>query len=113
LEGDPKVAELSEDFVRLIEELDINLKLLDNQMKKLQDVIVKNQKAFGLDDCLRHCDVKVQIPLKLEANEVYLPPFHTSLANWEVINKQMDKWIQLGVIEPSKSPWATPAFIVY
>ena len=25
----------------------------------------------------------------------------------------MDKWIQLGVIEPSKSPWATPGFIVY
>ena len=25
----------------------------------------------------------------------------------------MDKWIQLGVIEPSKSPWAAPAFIIY
>src|SRR6266403_1376537 len=25
----------------------------------------------------------------------------------------MDKWIQLGVIEPSRSPWAAPAFIVY
>jgi hypothetical protein len=24
----------------------------------------------------------------------------------------MDKWIQLGVIEPSKSPWVAPAFIV-
>ena len=29
------------------------------------------------------------------------------------MDKQMDKWIQLGVIEPSKSPWAAPAFIVY
>jgi hypothetical protein len=25
----------------------------------------------------------------------------------------MDKWIQLRVIEPSRSPWAAPAFIVY
>ena len=25
----------------------------------------------------------------------------------------MDKWIQLGVIEPSKSPWTALAFIVY
>ena len=25
----------------------------------------------------------------------------------------MDKWIQLGIIEPSKSPWAAPAFIIY
>jgi hypothetical protein len=25
----------------------------------------------------------------------------------------MDQWIKLGVIEPSKSPWGAPAFIVY
>jgi len=25
----------------------------------------------------------------------------------------MDSWISLGVIEPSKSPWGAPAFIVY
>jgi len=29
------------------------------------------------------------------------------------MDQQMDKWIQLVVIEPSKSPWAAPAFIVY
>jgi len=51
--------------------------------------------------------------LKAEVKEISLPPFHTSLANQEVIDKQMDKWIQLGVIEPSKSPWTAPAFIVY
>jgi hypothetical protein len=116
LQGGPKVAELPEDFVdskRLIEELDINPELPDVQRKKLQDVIVKNQRAFGLDDRLGHLDVKVQIPLKPEAKEVSLPPFHASPANREVIDKQMDKWIQLGVIEPSKSPWAAPAFIVY
>jgi len=51
LEGGPKVAELPEDFVdskRLIKELDINPELPDVQRKKLQDVIVKNQRAFGL-----------------------------------------------------------------
>ena len=45
--------------------------------------------------------------------EISLPPFRASPANREVIDKQMDKWIQLGVIEPSESPWAAPAFIVY
>jgi len=116
LEGGPKVAELPEDFVdgkRLVKELDINLELPNNQKKKLQNVIIKNQRAFGLDDRLGHLDVKVQIPLKPEVKEVSLPPFHASPANQEVIEKQMDKWVQLGVIEPSKSPWAAPAFIVY
>jgi len=51
--------------------------------------------------------------LKLEAKEVSLPLFHASPANREVIDKKMDKWIQLGVIELSKSSWAAPAFIVY
>ena len=51
--------------------------------------------------------------MKLEAKEVSLPLFHASPANREVIDKKMDKWIQLGVIELSKSSWAAPAFIVY
>jgi len=84
LEGGPKVAELPEDFVdskRLIEELNINPELPDNQRKKLQDIIVKNQRAFGLDNCLGYLDVEVQIPLKPEAKEVSLLPFHASPAN--------------------------------
>ncbi len=44
---------------------------------------------------------------------VSLPPFPASPAKREVIDKQMDSWIKLGVIEPSKSPWAAPVFIVY
>ena len=58
-------------------------------------------------------DAKVQIPLNPGAKPISLPPFPSSPAKREVINKQMDKWIQLGIIEPSKSPWATLAFIIY
>jgi hypothetical protein len=84
LEGGPKAAELPEDFVdskRLIGELNINSELPDIQRGKLQNVIVKNQRAFGLDNRLGHLDVKVQIPLKPEAKEVSLLLFHTSPAN--------------------------------
>ena len=116
VEGGPKVAELPEDRVdseRLIEVLDINPELPASKRKEIQDVIVKNQRAFGLDDRLGHLDQTIKIPLKPDAKEISLPPFHASPTNREVIDKQMDKWIQLGVIEPSKSPWAAPAFIVY
>ena len=47
----------------------------------------QKSKSLGLDDWLRHLDVKIQISLNLEAKEVSLPPFHPSLANQEVINK--------------------------
>ena len=60
-----------------------------------------------------HLDAKVQIPLIPGAKPISLPPFPSSPAKREVINKQMDKWIQLKVIEPSKSPQVAPAFIVY
>ena len=111
VEGGPKVAELSEDLVdskRLIEVLDINPELPAVERDRIQEVIVKNHQGFGLDDRLGHLDHAIHIPLKPEAKEISLPPFHASPANREVINKQMDKWI-----EPSKSPWAAPSFIVY
>ena len=116
VEGGPKVAELPEDHVdseRLIKVLNINPELLASKRKEIQDVIIKNQQALGLDNSLRHLDQTIKIPLKPDAKEISLPPFHASPTNREVVDKQMDKWIQLGVIEPSKSSWAAPAFIVY
>ena len=64
-----------------------------------------------MDNRLGHLDQAIHIPLKPGVKEISLPPFHASPANREVIDKKMDKWIQLGVIEPSKSPWAAPTFI--
>ncbi|KIJ29597.1 hypothetical protein M422DRAFT_102030, partial [Sphaerobolus stellatus SS14] len=47
------------------------------------------------------------------AKEISCPPFFTSFTKRKVIDEQMDKWINLKVIEPSQSPWAAPAFITY
>ena len=107
VEGGPKVAELLEDLVdskRLIETLNINPELPAVEKDRIQEVIIKNHQAFGLDDHLGHLDHAIHIPLKPGAKEISLLPFHASPTNREVINKQMDKWIQLGIIEPSKSP---------
>ena len=116
VEGGPKVAKLSEDLVdskRVMEALSINPELPAVKRKRIQDVIIKNYRAFGLDVHLGCLDHAIQIPLKPRAKEISLPPFHTFPTKQEVIDKQMDKWILLGIIEPSKSPWAAPAFIVY
>ena len=79
----------------------------------MEQVLTSNELAFGLDDRLGHLDARVQIPLVPNAKPISLPPFPTSPVKREIMDKQMDKWIQLGVIEPSKSPWAALAFIVY
>ncbi|THU99501.1 hypothetical protein K435DRAFT_658911, partial [Dendrothele bispora CBS 962.96] len=116
LEGGPKTAEVALDHIpaeRLIQEVDISSDLSTEQRVKLERVILKNNNAFGLDGKLGNYDAKVDIQLKPGSKPVSLPPFPCSPANREVIDKQIDSWLQLGVIEPSKSPWGAPVFIVY
>ncbi|KZP33334.1 hypothetical protein FIBSPDRAFT_716128, partial [Athelia psychrophila] len=116
VEGGPKMAEVPEEDIassEVLKELDINPELPPEKRKQLEEVILRNQIAFGLDGRLGHLDARVQIPMKPGAKEVSLPPFPTSPAKREVMDAQMDRWIALGVIEPSKSPWGAPAFIVY
>ncbi len=87
--------------------------MTNKQSQKVQEVILKNQQAFSLDGRLGTHDTHVKICLKPNSQPVSLPPFPVSPANREVMDKQVDAWIQLGVIEPSESPWAAPAFIMY
>ena len=69
--------------------------------------------AFSLNGRLGHYDAKVEIPMKEEVKPISLPPYPSSPANREVMDKQMDTWLELGVIEPSVSPWAAPVFITW
>lgn len=101
VEGGPKIAETPPDSTpstQLLQEVDIS-KELNN--------------AFGLDGRLGSYEEKVHIKMKEGATPVSLPPFPASPANRKVIDEQIDAWLQLGVIEPSQSPWAAPAFIVW
>lgn len=66
-----------------------------------------------MDGRLGTVEAKCTIPLRPGSKEISLPPFPSSPAKREVMDKQMDTWIQLGVIEPSVSPWGAPGFIVY
>ncbi|THU75806.1 hypothetical protein K435DRAFT_623286, partial [Dendrothele bispora CBS 962.96] len=88
LEGGPKTAEVTLDHVpaeRLIQEVDISSDLSTEQRSKLEQVILKNSNAFGLDGKLGNYDAKVDIQLKPGSKPVSLPPFPCSPANREVI----------------------------
>ncbi|KAJ7630155.1 hypothetical protein B0H17DRAFT_962475, partial [Mycena rosella] len=120
LEGGPKISEVPDEFIsgeRLLARgfgpVDISPDISDAQRTALEEIILRNKLAFGVDGRLGNYEGQVEISMKPGAEPVSLPPFPVSPANREVIDKQMDSWIQLGVIEPSKSPWAAPVFIVY
>ncbi|EEB98511.1 hypothetical protein MPER_01964, partial [Moniliophthora perniciosa FA553] len=116
VEGGLKTAEVHIEDVssdRLLNEVHISPDLHQEQRKALEEVIRINEKAFGLDGRLGNYAGRVDIPMKSGAQPVSLPPFPASPANREVMDHQLDSWLKLGVIEPSKSPWGAPVFIVY
>ena len=116
INGGPKTLEVPPESVprhRLLQEVDISSALKIEQRASIEAVILKHEQAFGLDGRLGNYEAKVDIQLKEGTQPISLAPFPASPAKREVIDKQMDAWISLGVIEPSKSPWAALVFIVY
>ena len=93
--------------------MDISPQLTNDQRSALEKIILQNELTFGLDGRLGNYPEKVEVSMKPGTIPISLPPFPASPAKREVIDKQMDSWIELGVIEPSVSPWAAPVFIVY
>ena len=116
IEGGPKTAEMPEEIipeVKLLQELDVSTNLSQDQVRKIQSILMKHKGVFGLDGRLGNYAEEVRIPLIPDTKPISVPPFHASPANREVIDKQMDSWLNLGVIEPSRSPWGAPVFIAY
>ena len=116
VEGGPKTAEVPEESVptaQLLKEVDISPNLTRIQTEQLQKILKQHEQVFELEGRLGHYAEEVEIPLLPNTKPISIPPFQVSPANREVIDKQMDAWIQLGVIEPSKSPWGAPVFIAY
>ena len=116
VQGGPKTQEIPPENIpekQLLEEVDTSPELNDSNKKALQKVVLTHKNAFGLDGRLGNYDAKVEINLRPGVKEISLPPYNASPAKREVIDKQMDSWLSLGVIEPSKSPWGFPALIAY
>ncbi len=80
---------------------------------KVQNLERQHHKAFGFNDQLGNPDVKVAIDTLLGIHLISLPMYGASQEKREVIDTQINKWLTQEVIEPSKSPWATPVVIVY
>lgn len=116
VEGGPKTAEAPPEFVdasTLIEQLDLSSDLTAERRERLVKILLENKEVFGTNGRLGQIDTLVPIILQPGAKPISLPPYPASPANREVIDKQMDAWLELGVIEPSRSPWGAPAFIVW
>ncbi|KZP10440.1 hypothetical protein FIBSPDRAFT_702535, partial [Athelia psychrophila] len=69
--------------------------------------------AFGFDGRLGHHPSKVHIRTVDGQCPISVPMYNSSPAKKAVIEEQLKTWFELGVIEPSKSPWSAPVVIAY
>ncbi|RXW11656.1 hypothetical protein EST38_g14198, partial [Candolleomyces aberdarensis] len=116
LEGGPKTSEIPEDVPKkedLESEIDVSSNLDENQQKRMKDILRQNLPAFAFDGNLGNYCEEVEIPMKGSVKPISVPPYPLSPANRETVDAQMDAWLKLEVIEPSRSPWAAPVFIVH
>ncbi|QRV93047.1 Retrovirus-related Pol polyprotein from transposon [Ceratobasidium sp. AG-Ba] len=116
-EGGPKTAELPSTDVtpasKLLQEIHFNPDLTPAQKATLEKIILKNIKAFGVDGRLGDYPAEVEINLYPGTKEISQAPYSASPEKRAVIDKQVDAWLELDVIEPSKSPWGFPVLIVW
>ena len=115
LDGGPKTAEPppAPQKNTSLSEIDISSHLNQDQADQMRKVVEDNKRAFGLGNRLGSYPAKVTVRLKPDSEPISLPPFPQSPVKREVMDKQIDDWLQLEVIEPSVSPWGAPTFIVY
>ena len=76
-------------------------------------MLSSHEKAFGFDGRLGHYPSKVHIRTVDGQVPISVPMYGSSPAKRQVIDEQIDKWFEQGVIEPSKSPWSAPVVIAY
>ena len=70
-------------------------------------------KAFGFDGRLGSLPAKVHIRTVDGQVPISTPMYNASPQKRVIIDEQVDKWFEQGVIEPSKSPWSAPVVIAY
>ena len=87
--------------------------LPDHLKEQAWDMLRKRQKAFGFDGRLGHLPTKVHIRTADGQVPIAVPMYGSSPEKRRVMDEQIDKWFEQGVIEPSISPWSAPVVIAY
>lgn len=81
--------------------------------EKAWAMLQKRVNVFAFDGRLGHHPTKVHICTVDGQVPIAVPMYRSSPVKKQVIEEQLKKWFELGVIEPSKSLWSAPVVIAY
>ena len=85
--------------------------LKPEKQEELKQLLTEFSDIFS-DDPGKTTLTKHEIHLESGTRPIKLPPYRVSTQKSEIIKKELDNMIQLGVIEPSSSPWAAPVVVI-
>jgi hypothetical protein len=112
----PKTAAMPDDNLYpskdLRDLLDIG-SLPEHLKEKAWKMLEKRINAFGFDGRLGHHPAKAHVRTRDDQEPIAVPMYGSSPEKRRVIDAQLDKWFEQGVIEPSMSPWSAPVVIAY
>jgi len=87
--------------------------LPDHLKERAWEMLRHRQKVFGFDGRLGHLPTRVHICTVNGQVPIAVPMYGSSPEKRKVMEEQIDKWFEQGVIEPSISPWSMPVVIAY
>ena len=103
----------NEALEKVFENIHIDPKLTQEQRKRLEDILIKHQDIFSKDDTdIGHCDkIKHRIDL---TDEVPFKQPHRRIppSMIEEVRQHLEQLLASGVIQKSKSPWASNIVLV-
>jgi hypothetical protein len=87
--------------------------LPENEKKLYLDLILKHHSIFSTDkNDLGRCNL-LQHEILLKTKEpVYVKQFRIPDAHREAIEKQVAEWLKLGIVQPTRSRYNSPIFVV-
>ena len=87
--------------------------LPENERKLYLDLILKHHSIFSTDkNDLGRCNL-LQHEILLKSKEpVYVKQFRIPDAHREAIEKQVAEWLKLGIVQPTRSRYNSPIFVV-
>ena len=112
----PKTGALPDSMIypseKIREVLDVG-DLPEHLQESAWKMLESHVKAFGFDGRLGSYPARVQIRTKDNQCPICLPMYRSSPEKCRIIDEQIDKWFEQGVIEASQSPWGAPVVIAY
>jgi hypothetical protein len=112
----PKTAEMPDPTIYSSEKMEELLDVGDlppHLHERAWAMLRSHEKAFGFDGRLGHCAGRAHIRTIDGQVPIVVPLYSSSPEKRRVIEEQLDKWLELGVIEPSISPWGALVVIAY